>query len=427
LTPTSTPPLWTLTPVTGGNNPPANINPTAEFTDAEGWSCGDFPCQDDIEGFLARIRAPAGYEVSYVGTFPGQPMQIAYDSQGKLYATVLENGTRNGAVYVMDDGAVERYSDTFVSPIGLAFQPGTQILYISARIEPESGGGLWRVYPDRQSELVIDDLPCCFSVIDNQPNGMVFGPDGYLYLGVGSLTDHLEPPLPDRMPFAELQPYEASILRIQPHTGEIEVYAQGIRNPYDVTFDSAGQFYATDNGILEGPGDRLLRIDAGRHYGFPYWRTRGCADCPARDASWTISDDLFAFTDYTVPRGLVAYTGSQFPENIVDSVFVTLWHNTPNAQRVVRIDPKAIPTNPDRLAEYTPEPFVTGLIHPVAIVVAPDGSLVIADFIYGHIWRVSYIGDGAATTSSSQTSQIENPPATATAGSSLFITATPRP
>jgi glucose/arabinose dehydrogenase len=264
-------------------------------------------------------------------------------------------------------------------------------------------------------------------VIDNQPNGMVFGPDGYLYLGVGSLTDHLEPPFPDRMPFAELQPYEASILRIQPHTGEIEIYAQGIRNPYDVTFDSTGQFYATDNGILEGPGDRLLRIDAGGHYGFPYWRTRGCADCPARDASLTISDDLFAFPDYTLPRGLVAYTGSQFPENIVDSVFVTLWHNTPNAQRVVRIDPKAIPTNPDRLAEYMPEPFVTGLIHPVDIVIAPDGSLVIADFIYGHIWRVSYIGDGAATTSSSQTSQIENPPATATAGSSLFITATPRP
>jgi len=51
------------------------------------------------------------------------------------------------------------------------------------------------------------------------------------------------------------------------------------------------------------------------------------------------------------------------------------------------------------------------------VVVAPDGSLVIADFIYGHVWRVSYAPVGAmppvATLPPAQTS------------SPLFVTATP--
>ncbi|GAB4522642.1 MAG: hypothetical protein OHK0046_35490 [Anaerolineae bacterium] len=393
LPPSPTPELVTLTPASRDGAPPAYANPTADFTTPEGWSCGDFPCEDDIEGFLARIQVPEGYRVSHVGRFPGQPMQIAYGRDGRLYATVLEDGTREGAVYALDaDGVAVRYSESFVSPVGLAFQPGTDVLYVSARQTMSSGGGLWRVLPDGTTERVLEDLPCCLNTIDNQPNGMVFGPDGYLYLGVGSITDHLESPIPQRQRYAELHPYEAAVLRIQPHTGETRVFAAGIRNPYDVAFDANGQFYATDNGILEGPGDRILQIEAGGHYGWPYWRGRGCAECPLTDTSITITPDLVTLPDYTLPRGLTVYTGTQFPANNFNQLFVTFWNGTPNGQRVVRIDPQTIPTNPEALALWQPEPFVTGLIRPVDVVIAPDGSLVVADFIYGHVWRVSFAG-----------------------------------
>ncbi len=392
-TPSPTLPLLTLTPPQRGDTPPFE-HPPAAFTAAEGWSCGDFPCEDDIDGFLRRIRVPDGYALEHMGRFPGQPLQIAFGPDGRLYATALTSIQREGALFVMDEtGRVERYSDTvFNSPLGLAFQPGTDTLYVSARLEPLQGGGIWRVLPDGSAELVIDDLPCCFSVIDNQPNGMTFGPDGYLYIGVGSLTDHAEPPFPERQRFADLHPWEASILRVQPHTGQVEVYAEGIRNPYGLTFDASGQLYVTDNGLLEGPGDRLLRVEQGQHYGWPYWRSRGCAACPLTDLRIDIQPDFVRFPPYTLPRGLVAYTGQQFPQNVFNSVFVALWHNTPDAQRVVRIDPRTVPIDPEALAEYTPEPFVTGLIRPVDVALAPDGALVIADFIYGHVWRVSFAG-----------------------------------
>jgi glucose/arabinose dehydrogenase len=169
----------------------------------------------------------------------------------------------------------------------------------------------------------------------------------------------------------------------------VQTYAEGLRNPYDITFDSSGQFYATDSGLNTGPGDRLLAINEGAHYGWPYWRGRGCDECPPTRPLLDIAPDLVTFPDYSLPRGLVAYTGAQFPANLFDNLFVVLWNGTPYAQRVVRIDP-----NDPRLGDedYTPEPFVTGLIRPIDVTVAPDGSLVVADFVYGHVWRVRYAG-----------------------------------
>ena len=432
--PTATVPLQTREPISSDGLPAAFYNEAAAFTTPQGWSCEDFPCEDDIDGFLQRIQVPEGYTLSHVGQFPDQPLQITYGPDGRLYATVLEDGTRNGAVYVLDEntGEVERYSDTFISPIGLAFQPNTDTLYVSGRMTIEQGGAIWRVRSDGTTEIVVQDLPCCFSLIDNQPNGMIFGPDGYLYVGVGALSDHAEPEDPTRQQFAVIHPQEASILRINPHTGETETFAQGIRNPYDLTVDSNGQFYATDNGLLEGPGDRLVKVDAGGHYGWPYWRSRGCEECPLTDHLLTISPDFVPFANYTLPRGIVAYTGTQFPENIHNSLFVALWHFSVDGggQRIVRIDPQDVPESPEVLKNYVPEPFVTGLIRPIDVIIDPDGALVIADFIYGHIWRVSYERQEVQRpTSIPRPTQTATPEATAeeteTQNLPLFVTSTP--
>lgn len=410
-TPIPTQPLFTLTPASAEGAPPNGGSTAAGFSEPVGWSCEEFPCEDDIEGFLQRIQVPSGYAVEHVGQFPGQPLQITYGGDGRLYATVLENGTLDGAVYVMNaDGSSERYSETLRQPIGLAFQPGTDVLYISGRITPTSGGALWRISSNGTSvmtETVFDDLPCCFGEIGSQPNGLTFGPDGYLYLGLGALTDHLEPPNPQRMRYAELDPLEASILRIQPHTGDVEVYAQGLHNSYDLAFAPDGTAYVSDNGLLEGFGDRLLAVQQGQHFGWPYWRSRGCFDCPFTDASLTIQPDLITFPSYTLPRGVAVYSGTQFPADLFGSVFVALWNGTPEGQRIVRIDPRTVPTDPEALAAYKPDPFVTGLIRPTDVIAAPDGALVIADFVYGHVWRVSYTGQ--------------------TTTPRLFITSTPRP
>lgn len=395
LTPSQTPTvaLLTPTPPRPDGAPAAYKHLPADLAPTAGWSCDDFPCADDVNGFLRRIRVPIGYTLTHAGRFPGQPTQIAYGPDGRLYAAVIEDGaTRGGAVYALDEtGAAARYSGDFVSPVGLAFQPGTDVLYVSARVTAASGGGLWRVPPGGgPPEAVLTDLPCCYTLIDNQPNGLAFGPDGYLYMGVGALTDHAEPPNPRAASMAALHPFEAAVLRIQPHTGDVSVYAAGLHNPYDLAFDAAGQLYATDQGLVSGIGDRLLRVEAGAHYGWPYWRGRGCADCPLKPGDITVAPDLLAFPPYTIPRGLAVYTGTQFPANLFGSLFVALWNGVEGGQRVVRVDPLNVPQPGDEQPFPPAEPFITGLIRPVDVVVAPDGALVVADYIYGHVWRVRY-------------------------------------
>ncbi|MBK8020136.1 MAG: PQQ-dependent sugar dehydrogenase [Chloroflexi bacterium] len=388
--PTGTQPLVTLTPPLPFGAPAAVDPGPAETSEPTGWSCGDFPCEDDIDGFLRRIRVPEGFAVEPVGRFPGQVQQIVYGRDGALYATVLENGTRTGAVYRMAEAGAkpERYSGTINSPLGLAFQPETDVLYVTGRVTPEQGGGVWRIpVGGGEPEPVITDLPCCFTLIYNQPNGLIFGRDGALYVGVGSTSDTSENPPRSNPAYRTLTPYEATVLRIQPHTGDLVVYAEGIRNAFDLAIDSTGHLYATDSGILSGPGDRLLRLEPGGHYGFPYWRERGCETCEIKPARVTVLPDLGTFPDLTFPRGVVVYTGTQYPVNFFDNLFVALWNSVDGAQRIVRIDPR-------RLSEegYAPEAFVTGLIRPIDVVIAPDGSLVVADYVYGHVWNVRYAG-----------------------------------
>ncbi|MEL6148019.1 MAG: PQQ-dependent sugar dehydrogenase [Chloroflexota bacterium] len=390
--PTPTVALATLTPASALQNPPGAAIENASFSGPIGWSCGEFPCEDDVDGFLRKLRVPDGFEVEHAGQVPGTPQQIAFRPDGRLYATTILGIDRRGAVMVInDDGEADVYSGGYVSPVGLAFQPGTDVLYVSARAALEGPGVLYRVRSANATPVaVVDELPCCWREIDNQVNGMTFGPDGLLYIGVSSLTDSAEPDNPRTQQFAEPVPLEASVLRINPHTGSVETYAEGIRHPFDVTFDSAGQFYATDSGTVNGPGDRLLAIDEDGHYRFPYWRELGCIECPLTRRDIDYAPTLYSFADYTLPRGLAAYTGAQFPANMFNTVFVALWHDNGSGQRIVRIAPDEIPTDEEVLAEWEPPVFMTGLIRPIDVAVAPDGSLVVLDSVYGHIWRVTY-------------------------------------
>lgn len=419
-------PILTPTPPRLLGAPLAVTPQPADFSETSGWSCDDFPCEDDLDAWMQRLRVPPGFSLSLYGQFPGQPMQMTFGPDGRLYATVLEHGTRQGAVYALDPatGITERITDTFESPVGLAFAPGTDTLYVSSRLTAESGGAIWRIDPGGAPVLLVNDLPCCFNAVNNQPEGLTFGPDGYLYLGVSSLTDHGEPTRPQFERYATPQPFEASILRVQPQNGAYDIYASGVRDPYDLAFAPDGTLYATDNGTLDGLGDRVLTIQQGAHYGFPYYRNRGCEDCPPTNYSLTIPPDLLPLPPLTLPRGLTVYTGSQFPENYFGSVFVTLWNGVPGAQRVIRIDPARLPTTPEALATFVPEPFVTGLIRPVDVTVAPDGTLLVADFIYGFVWRVAWTGfpptPPPAAVTAMPTSAETRPPV-------IFATNTPRP
>ena len=88
--------------------------------------------------------------------------------------------------------------------------------------------------------------------------------------------------------------------------------------------------------------------------------------------------------------GLIFYTGKQFPEEYANNIFVTLWGagDGSTGKNVVRIE---LAKTGGRYTAVVSN-FATGFKHPLPIIVAPDGSLLIGDHGANRILRVSYVG-----------------------------------
>ncbi|MBV9604609.1 MAG: hypothetical protein JO027_05870 [Solirubrobacterales bacterium] len=112
-------------------------------------------------------------------------------------------------------------------------------------------------------------------------NGIAFGPDGRLYVGVDvGLTDGN-----DHGPAKT--PYVYDILSIKPNGKGLKVFATGIRQPWQLAFPSGSSSpYVSDLGQDKGaknPPDFVLRVKQGDNFGFP-------------SCSWTVASKCAGFT-----------------------------------------------------------------------------------------------------------------------------------
>lgn len=345
-----------LPPATGGAVPdPADQN---------------YPSAENRTGWEARINVPAGFDVSYYGRVPGAPTSITFGPDGQLYIA-----TQEGNIYRMDaNGNATFYVGGFIVPTGIAFQPGTNRLFVASRVRDENVGGESQIFVVNEGRL-IGGLPCCYTGM-HAANGIAFGPDGMGYVGVGARADHGEVLGTNEQD--ALHPLEASILRFDPNTGAFDVYARGLRNPYDIAWDAAGQLWATDNAPDYGPPEEVHRIVPGGQHGYPWY---DCDVCFSPPADVQVLPPTYTFVPHASPTGITAYTGSQFPSNYYNNLFVTLWSAFPGAQKVMR------------LAGGPPTNFATGFAAPIDVVIGPDGSMFVADWATGIIFRIYYVGD----------------------------------
>lgn len=220
---------------------------------------------------------------------------------------------------------------------------------------------------------------------------VVFGPDGRMYVSVGSSCNVCE----------ESDPRRASVWVYDENGQNGKVFASGLRNAVGLAwFD--GRLYATNNGRdLLGddiPPESFYVLENGRHYGWPYcyslngkqtwdrkFGRRNQAFCDGATPAFA------TVTAHSAPLGLAFYTGKMFPQAYQGLIFTALhgsWNRSrKSGYKVVTIDP--------RTAEV--KDFVTGFLRnettigrPVDLVVAPDGALLLSDDWNQAIWRISY-------------------------------------
>ncbi len=169
--------------------------------------------------------------------------------------------------------------------------------------------------------------PLSGTAFDHLFNGVVVDESGqYLYVNSGSRTDHGE--IQNRSgSINDLRevPISSAILRIPlDEPGVVYLYndddslaaggylfADGVRNSFDLAFDGRGNLIATENSGDRDDEDEINWIREGAHFGFP-WRMGG-NDTPMQFAGYVPASDLLLNPTATAAQGGFFYDDPAYP------------------------------------------------------------------------------------------------------------------
>jgi glucose/arabinose dehydrogenase len=333
------------------------------------------------------LRVPPGYAVSVVAAGLGGPRFMAFDDADNL----IVGAARQGVVYRFPflDG---RLGEPEVLAFGL-HQPASvaiftadegQYLYVGeisqvSRFPYDPSG------PIGAQEVVIPDLP----EGGHRTRTVAFGPDGMLYLAVGSSCNIC----------LEEEPIRATISRANPDGSGLEIIATGLRNPVGLDFQPGTDLlWATvnerDNQGNEIPPDLVTIVEEGANYGWPTCLPPDAtpqesgADCAG------VTPPTVAIQAHSAPLGLAFLDGEGVPTELSGDLIVAQhgsWNREPPAA------PKLLLIDFEDGMPVAARDFATGWQdasgerwgRPAGVVVAPDGSLIVSDDENGLLYRIS--------------------------------------
>lgn len=346
---------------------------------------------------LSAIKLPPGFKIDIYADQVTGARSMALSPSGVLFV-----GTRDtGRVYAVIDQDKDFKADRIVTiaqglnmPNGVAVRNGD--LYVAE---------VRRILRFSQIESRLDKAGAPEVVYDQYPGDrhhgwkfIRFGPDGKLYVPVGAPCNVCR----------SQEPVYATITRLDPDSGAMEIFAHGVRN--SVGFDwhpRTGELWFTDNGRDwlgdDQPPDELNHAPLqGLHFGFPFCHAGLIAD-PEYGGQQTCAQ----FTSPAIPLGahvaalgMRFYTGRMFPRQYRGQIFIAE-HGSWNRSQKVGYDIALVKLSDGRAVSY--EPFAQGWLlgntawgRPVDVELMPDGSLLVSDDSNGVIYRITYHEPGAA-------------------------------
>ncbi|CAN5490598.1 hypothetical protein BH10PSE3_BH10PSE3_04470 [soil metagenome] len=351
---------------------------------------------------IAGLKAPAGFTVTPFATDLKNARIIAVAPDGAIYLSRRDQGDVLLLTDKDSDGKADGAPITVANRAGahgLAIHEGK--LYLATVKEVFVAD----ILPDDRLgplKLIIGDLP---DAGQHANRTLAFGPDGMLYISVGSTCNTCN----------ESNPENATLLRASPDGKSRTIVASGLRNTIGFGWSPVtGDLWGMDHGIDflgdEVQPEELNKIEQGKMYGWPH--VYGAGDIYPQSTpvgeitkqQWKAMSTpmVLGYDAHAAPMQMVFYSGGNFPAAFQNDAFVTFrgsWNRDPAAgYEIARIrfengQPKAI------------EPFVSGFLtdggkthiaRPVGLAQAKDGSLLMADDANGVIYRIAYAAGGAA-------------------------------
>lgn len=349
------------------------------------------------ESLLQQLKMPAGFRISVFAKDLGNPRKLAVGGDGTVYVTRRKQGDILALRDRNNDGRADNIQTVasghkYVN--GIAIRQNRLYFVTDKQLYAANigkGGNLGK------PQVLIDDLPDA----GQHPNRtLAFGPDGMLYISVGSTCNACD----------ETNDQSATLLRAQPDGSKRTIYAEGLRNTIGFAWHpQTKELWGLDHGSdwrgNDQPPEELNRIVQGADYGWPFcWGDRRPDVYLSANPQGKTKEEYCAktqppvltYTAHSAPLDFVFYTASQFPQEYRNDAFVTMrgsWNRQPpSGYKIVRI----------RYQNGKPaafEDFITGFLNPqataqfgrpVGLAVLPNGSLLFTDDTNGVIYKVSY-------------------------------------
>ena len=350
---------------------------------------------------LGNIKMPKGFSISvYAEVDNARSMAMSPD--GTLFV-----GNRNeDKVYAVKDIDGDYKADKkwviasgLNMPNGVAFKDGDLYVAEVSRIIKFSGIENKLSNPGKPV-VVYDKFP---TESHHGWKYISFGPDGKLYVPVGAPCNICE----------SKEPVYAAIHRMNSDGTGLELFAGGVRNTVGFTWHpDSKQLWFTDNGrdmLGEDvpPCELNTAPKAGLHFGYPY-----CHGGTIKDPEFGEKHPCANYVKpaqnlgaHVAPLGLKFYTGSMFPVQYKNQLFIAehgSWNRAKkNGYRLslVKVENARLPDGQGKSIGY--ETFASGWMddatqkvwgRPVDLLVLADGSMLVSDDQAGVIYRITYQG-----------------------------------
>ena len=376
-------------------------------------SCKQKKDEHSTETSLADLKVYDGLEVTLYASEPmlTNPTNIDVDARGRVWVCEAYNyrnqyNSKNpfkkegDRILILEDTDGDGKADkSKVFYQGLDVNAALGISVLGNKVIVSCSPNVL-IFTDENGDDVPDKKEILFKGVqgvdhDHGMHAFIFGPDGRLYFNMGNEGRNLVSASGDTI--IDIHGYKVAtngkpfrdglVLRSELDGSRVEVLANNFRNNYEVTVDPFGTLWQSDNDDDGNKGTRINYVMEFGNYGFkdemtgaswPARRTNMEKTIPLRH--WHLNDPgvvpNLLQTYAGSPTGITMYEGTLLPE-----VFRGQIIHCDAGPNVVR----AYPVQNDG-AGYKAEivPVLQGQkdqwFRPSDVCVAPDGSLIIADW-----------------------------------------------
>jgi glucose/arabinose dehydrogenase len=333
------------------------------------------------------LKLPAGYGVHVFASGLGTARDLQLSPGGTLLVSNPDAGTVTALPDADRDGAADSAKVVLKAATvhGLAFYQG--------KLYTAETGRVARYNWDEQTLTATFDrelftLPTPGG--NHSRRSLAFGPDGTLYVSVGSTCNVCTEP--DKR--------YATVMASGPDGQNPHIYAQGLRNaPFLAINPTSHELWSTemgrDNLGDNIPPDEVNIVRSGQNYGWPVCYGERVHDTDFDHGTDTCSatqPPVYDVPAHNAPLGLAFINSSQYPSDQQGDLLVALhgsWNRTvPDGYKVVRlkVDGNRITGSTDFMTGFISGRNVAG--RPVDVTFDGAGNLYVSDDKAGAVYIV---------------------------------------